>query len=42
MIYNMFELVMINGADADAGADDGDDASHDGNDGAPNGVVVAG
>jgi hypothetical protein len=40
LIYNLFELVIINGADA--GADDGDDASHDGNDGAPNGVLVAG
>lgn len=34
---------MINGADdAHAGADGGDDASHDGNDDALNGVVVAG
>jgi hypothetical protein len=40
LIYNLFELVTINGADADDGDDD--DASHDDNDGAPNGVLVAG
>jgi hypothetical protein len=42
LIYNLFELVMINGADAGADDGDGDDVSHDDNDGAPNGVLVAG